>query len=420
MFMHITNSYKIIISPVFSALSPLIYIIVPFIIIRFMGLRIPFTFLVRMLWNQTSMISLPFVKNPTLNKFVQLFSKFLSVFFYFQNIYNSFIHSKTKTNIINTFQERLSSVKKILSLHHKISNTYPQWFQSTIQEPLLNDIFNRNLYDEKPCLFNNKGKIIIEFYQFLQSKDKILDVLMNIGLFDCYSAIIKNKKYIIPTIIDKNNPYLKIKGTMHPSIKNPVLNSIEFNEKKRNYLLTGPNAAGKSTFIKSVFLNIYFAQTLGIACALQMEYTPFEYLTTSIRNQDEQGKESLFEAEVHKVGNYLEKINTIKGKVFSIIDELFTSTNYQEGFASSMALCETIGKKKNCLHIVTTHYTKLYKIEKNKDSGFKNIKFSVEMKDKIKFPYKLERGYSTQFIALKLMKDKNVNQEFLDCALKKI
>ena len=86
-----------------------------------------------------------------------------------------------------------------------------------------------------------------------------------------------------------------------------------------------------------------------------------------------------------------------------------------------MSLCETIGKHKNCLHIVTTHYTKLYKIEKKKETGFKNIRFSVLIEDdKISFPYKLERGYSKQFIALKLMRQKKLNDEFLNKAIKLI
>ena len=421
-FMHISNCYKIIISPVFSALSPLIYILVPFVLIRIMGLRIPFKFLIKMLWNQSSMISLPFVKNQTLNKLIQIFSKFLSVFFYFQSIYNNYLSSKSKTEIIGMFQEKLSSIKRILNLNHLIEKTYPQYFpQSNVFcHQLLHQINQETLYDQQPKLFNNKGRIITQFYQFIHSKECILDALINIGLIDCYYGIIENN-LTLPTFLEQEKPFLKISKTWHPNVKNPVKNSIVFKEDRRNYLLTGPNAAGKSTFIKSIFLNIYLAQTIGVVHCHEMEITPFEFLVTSIRNQDEQGKESLFEAEVHKVGAYLDKISKIKGKVFSIIDEVFTSTNYQEGFAASMALCETIGKHQNCLHIVTTHYTKLYKIEKKKETGFKNIKFSVLIDgDKISFPYKLERGYSRQFIALKLMRQKKLNDEFLNKAIKLI
>jgi len=75
---------------------------------------------------------------------------------------------------------------------------------------------------------------------------------------------------------------------------------------------------------------------------------------------------------------------------------------------------------KNSLHIVATHYTKLYKIVKEKDGAFRNIRFSVIIgeNDEIQFPYKLEKGYSKQFIALKLMKQKHCDNVFLNNCLK--
>ena len=276
-------------------------------------------------------------------------------------------------------------------------------------------------------LFTNKGLILKDFYEFVESKLDFLKVLNNIGFIDCYLGIaklIKEKSYFhIPRIINSEKPILKIEGIWHPAIKkeNNIKNSIEFDENKRNYLLTGPNAAGKSTFIKSIFLNIYLAQTIGICNSENMEITPFCYLLTGIRNQDSQGKESLFEAEVHKIKEYLDKIKIkgLTGKTFSILDEIFTSTNYQEGFSASYGLCKTIGKMNSSLHIVASHYTKLYKLVKKPEYGFKNIRFSVLFdEDKIIFPYKLEDGYSRQFIALKLMKSKNCNDDFINNSVK--
>jgi len=81
-------------------------------------------------------------------------------------------------------------------------------------------------------------------------------------------------------------------------------------------------------------------------------------------------------------------------------------------------MCHTIGKMKNSLHIVATHYTNLHKIEKNADLGFKNIRFSVKFEGvNIIFPYKLEDGYSKQFIALQLMINKKCDGEFMENCL---
>ena len=149
-----------------------------------------------------------------------------------------------------------------------------------------------------------------------------------------------------------------------------------------------------------------------------MEFTPFSYFLTGIRNQDSQGYESLFESEVHKIRDYFNVIKKFKGFTFSILDEIFTSTNFNEGYSAANGMCNTIGKMKNSLHIVATHYTNLHKIEKKKDLGFKNIRFSVQFQgNTIQFPYKLEDGYSKQFIALQLMMNKKCDGEFIDNCL---
>jgi len=423
-FLTISNAYKIIVSPLLSALSPLVYIIVPFVVLRLMKIKLPFSFFAKMMWQQSGMISLPFVKNPFLATVIKYFSKFLSIFLYGQNVYNSYMTSKTTLKIVNLFQSKLENIREILSLNSIIrkNDNFSNFLGKQVYPNCFMRIENDGIYNKVYSILSNKGKILRDYYEFIESKDDFLKILNNIGVIDCYFGIaklIKEKSYFnIPKIVESKSPSLELEGIWHPAIpkdKN-VKNNISFTENKRNYLLTGPNAAGKSTFIKSVFLNIYLAQTFGICNSEKMEFTPFCYLLTGIRNKDSQGSESLFEAEVNKIRDYLNHIRSSgqSGFTFSILDEIFTSTNYEEGFSASCGLCETIGKMKNSLHIVATHYTKLYKMEKRKGLGFKNIKFSVDLKnDKIEFPYKLEKGYSKQFIALKLIKDKDCDNEFL-------
>ena len=421
-FLTLSNAYKIIVSPILSAASPLIYVIVPFIFMRMMKLKVPFKFFLKLMWEQSGALTIPFVKNPVMATILKWFSKALSVFLYCQNVYHSVMTSKTTVGIVNLFQKKLENIKNLLMINTDIRNNsvlsgligfqkYPETFMNLEEKRL-----------DNYSILTNKGMILKDFYEFIENKQDFLKVLNNIGFIDCYMGIAKmlrEKSYFhIPRIINSEKPILKIDGIWHPAIKkeNNVKNGIEFDENKRNYLLTGPNAAGKSTFIKSIFLNIYLSQTVGICNSEKMEITPFCYLLTGIRNQDSQGSESLFEAEVHKIRDYLEKIKVKgeTGKTFSILDEIFTSTNYQEGFSAAYGLCKTIGKMKNSLHIVASHFTKLYRLVKTPDYGFKNIRFSVLFdNDKILFPYKLEDGYSKQFIALKLMKNKNCNDEFI-------
>lgn len=423
-FLTITNAYKIIISPVLSVVSPLMYIILPFILIRLMRLKIPFKFFLKMMWQQSSMISVPFIKSSFMQTVIKWFSKFLSVFLYCQNVYNSYSTSRTTLGIVNMFQSKLENIKQILGINTSLRENFGNYCDNNPK--CFKNIENGSIYKGTTSIFSNKGKILKDFYEFVENKKELLGILNGIGLIDCYMSISNKLReisyYSLPKILDLKRPEVNIEGLWHPGIKkeNIVRNDVLFDKSKRNYVLTGPNAAGKSTFIKSVFMNIYLAQTIGVCNSKSISITPFSYMMTGIRNQDSQGAESLFEAEVHKIRDYLDMIKQKEGFTFSILDEVFTSTNYQEGFAASKGLCKTIGGMKNSLHIVATHYTKLYKMVKEKGLGFRNIKFRVDFGEdgKILFPYKLEKGYSKQFIALKLMKQKDCDNEFLENCIK--
>ena len=422
-FLTLSNAYKIIISPIFSVCSPLLYIIVPFVLLRIMRIKIPFKFFFKMMWQQSGMISIPFVKNKFMATLIKWFSKFLSIFLYCQNVYNSYSTSRTTLQIVNLFQRKLENIKQLLGFSTKLHEGFSG--QISANPKCFVPIEKGEIYCGSTSIFSNKGRILKDFYNFNENKEYFLQIINNIGFIDCYLSlaekVAEKSYYCIPKLLVQSTPQIVIKNLWHPAVaKNKIVrNDITFHKKKRNYILTGPNAAGKSTFIKSVFLNLYLAQTVGICNSTKAEITPFSYLLTGIRNQDSQGSESLFEAEVHKIRNYLEEIKKQKGFTFSVLDEVFTSTNYQEGFAASYGLCKTIGEMKHCLHIVATHYTKLYKIVKEKELAFRNIRFAVVMDEKgIQFPYKLEKGYSKQFIALRLMKQKDMDNQFLDNCLK--
>ena len=68
-----------------------------------------------------------------------------------------------------------------------------------------------------------------------------------------------------------------------------------------NVVITGPNAAGKSTFIKALSLSILFSQTICIVPASNFVLTPFTLINTYLNIPDCKGKESLFEAEMNRV-----------------------------------------------------------------------------------------------------------------------
>jgi DNA mismatch repair protein MutS len=439
LYLRLSNFYKIVVSPLFVTFSPLLYIILPFILLKFMKIKIPFKVLVKMMWSgSTQMISLPFVKGDFAKMAINFLSKALSVFYYFQNVYNTITYSKNNIAIIKTLHEKVLGISKLASVTEGFMNRHETFIGKRVVDnnaakfsTLLDDIKNSPV----PTILSDKGAILSTFYNILEKKELIIPYILNLGLFDAFTSLAnlydesKNKltRYCFPEFQKNSKKRIDIKNLWHLSLyekENVVLNSVEFDKDKRNYIITGPNAAGKSTFIKSVLLNVYFAQTIIISNSYDMVLTPLYLISSCIRSIDEQGRESLFQAEMNKAKYYL---NVLRGlekdqHALTIFDEMFTSTNHLEGMVAAHTICEELGKIQNSMCLVTTHFTKIAKISKSKKYGFNNVYFEInrDVNNKILFTYKMNYGISTQYIALELMRENGFADEFIDNALKKI
>jgi DNA mismatch repair ATPase MutS len=255
-----------------------------------------------------------------------------------------------------------------------------------------------------------------------------------------------NKNMCFTEFIEKDTTYLYMENSSHLLIDNPVVNTITLNSE--NCVITGPNAAGKSTFIKSTSLNILLSQTMGISCSSVCKITPFYYINTQINIPDSKGVESLFEAEMFRCKYNIDIVKELPTnyKSYIVFDEIFSSTNIIEGISGAYAILDKLSKYKNTLIIITTHYLYLTKL-----TNFKKIKFIADIIDSqqsdiidsqqsdiidsqqsdiidsqqsdiidsqqsdiidsqqnniITYNYKIQNGISKQFIALDILKSK--------------
>ena len=118
---------------------------------------------------------------------------------------------------------------------------------------------------------------------------------------------------------------------------------------------------------------------------------------------------------------YIEKIKELEEDKFSfiVLDEIFSSTNYIEGFSGAYSILKNISKFKNTLFIVTTHYTDLCILENDTNKNIENYKFSVKYdnNNNIIFNYILEKGISYQYIALDLLKNNGFDEDIINDAI---
>jgi DNA mismatch repair protein MutS len=204
-------------------------------------------------------------------------------------------------------------------------------------------------------------------------------------------------------------------GIWHPCIKsNIVKNDIIIDKDIHNMILTGPNAGGKSTLVKSILINVLLSQTLTITSADRCYITPFKFINSQINIPDCKGKESLFQAEMNRCKYNFDTLSGLSQNEFGLIimDEIFNSTNPIEGISGAYAVANHLSKNPNTMLVFTTHYLYLTKLEKTK--RFTNFKMNIDKNEtSFSFPYKIKKGISKQCIALELLENKGFDDELI-------
>jgi DNA mismatch repair ATPase MutS len=169
--------------------------------------------------------------------------------------------------------------------------------------------------------------------------------------------------------------------------------------------------------VKSLLANILLAQSICISYSDFCSLTPFKFINSQINIPDCKGKESLFQAEMNRCKYSIDKIASLKDSehCFIAMDEILSSTNPVEGIAGSYAILKKMSGYKNSVMVCTTHYNYLTKLAK--DNRFSNYRVKVEeTEEKIHYTYKLEKGVSKQYIALRLLKDNGFDTDIISTA----
>ena len=201
-----------------------------------------------------------------------------------------------------------------------------------------------------------------------------------------------------------------VTGIYHPTNENAIKNNVTL---KKDCVITGPNASGKSNYIKNIIISLLLSQTIGISCSKYIKLTPFNIIDTYINIPDCIGRESLFEAEMNRSYKYIKKIKNNSGFSFVVMDEIFTGTNTKEGLSAAFAICKELCKYKNNITIITTHFDLLTRI--NKIENYKTI-IKRNTNNDIVYTYKIKKGVSKDNIAIELLKNKGFDNDIINTA----
>ncbi len=196
---------------------------------------------------------------------------------------------------------------------------------------------------------------------------------------------------------------LQFKEVKHPLIKpsDCVANDFDFNVEHQVVLLTGSNMSGKTTFMRTVGINVVLAGMGMPPFAAAMVSGPFQ-LYTSMRNTDSLGESvSSFYAELARIKGLLDQAASGK-PVFYLLDEILKGTNTADRIMGSEALIRQLAASSS-KGIISTHDIELSEME-SEMPALVNYSFHHDIrKEEIVFDYRIKPGPCPNFNAQKLM-----------------
>jgi hypothetical protein len=214
-----------------------------------------------------------------------------------------------------------------------------------------------------------------------------------------------NPDYPFPEIVPDASPVFKASGMGHPLIPSDqrICNDFEIKNLGRLAIITGSNMAGKSTFIKTVGINLCLSYAGGPVCAQRLEALPFR-LDTCIRITDSVTDGfSFFYTEVKCLKRLLDDLNSNGPQpLIYLIDEIFRGTNNRERLIGSRAyVLELAGK--NGVGLLATHDLELASLA-GTIPELSNYHFRDYVREgRLDFDYKIQPGACPTTNALKIM-----------------
>ena len=259
------------------------------------------------------------------------------------------------------------------------------------------------LKEKEDLILNAEEKIIkLEYDMFIEIRNKVKEyivklqaiahIISEIDVLQSFATIAEENNYVRPTFSHNNE--VNIIENRHPVIEkvinNYVKNDIKFDKNTNILLITGPNMAGKSTYMRQFAITVIMAQMGSFVPADEAFLPIFDKIFTRIGASDDLvSGESTFMVEMNEANMAIKKATE---NSLILFDELGRGTATFDGMALAQSIIEYIHDNIKCKTLFSTHYHELTDLENNL-KHLKNIHVSAHLEDgNITFLHKIEEG----------------------------
>lgn len=284
-----------------------------------------------------------------------------------------------------------------------------------IEDKILHSVENSLKLEAK--LYKMLVEYLTNFLSAFSDVSKaVADVDVLLSLAEC--AI---KYNFCKPVINKNVKRINIVDGRHPIVEQFVKDgsfisndTLLDNDENKMMIITGPNMAGKSTFMRQVAIITFLAHIGSFVPAKSAEISITDRIFTRVGASDDLAfGQSTFMVEMSEVANILANATD---KSLVVLDEIGRGTSTFDGLSIAWAVVEYISKNLNCKTLFATHYHELSELE-GVIKGVKNYKITVkEINDTIVFLRKIVRGHANRSFGVEVAQLAGVPQAVIDRA----
>jgi len=439
-------------APIFSLMLPIFFLILPLFILKLRGLPITiekYFELLKLVFKKHQIGKIFDLSNASFEKIVYIIGSFVFyVIQIYQNIMtcNRFYYNMKKIHTqiftMRDYIETTIDTMNTLKTQCQGLKSYEPFIENMKHHQAVCKVILKDLNQVIPNAFSIKkfyqiGHTMKCFYQLnchLQFKETLEYTFGFNGYIDNINGIRKNisLKNIGACKLKNKKSTTKFKNAYFPSLvdENPVKNSYKLD---KNVIITGPNAAGKTTLLKTTIFNIILSQQFGYGFYKTATIEPYDMIHCYINIPDTSARDSLFQAEANRCKNILNGIDTNgidtngidtngstfrnnKKRHFCVFDELYSGTNPYEAISSAYAYLKYLHKYDNVNFVLTTHFLELCR-RLEKEEGINNYHMKIETdNDTFKYTYKMEKGISSIKGGVKVLRDLEYPNEIINIA----
>ncbi|MEH6909514.1 MAG: hypothetical protein V7459_02930 [Oceanicoccus sp.] len=237
--------------------------------------------------------------------------------------------------------------------------------------------------------------------------DRLLQLVHELDALIAMADVTLKYKFVLPSI--ETGPLrAHAEGLVHPFVSNAVANSVELDQQCRALFLTGPNMAGKTTYLRAFATALYLAH-LGMGVpARSFRFVPAQRLFSTISLSDDLfGGVSYFRAEALRVKAISQAVAD-GYRVVALMDEPFKGTNVKDAFDASLAILERFAARKDCLFMFSSHLIELGEQLSANDQVDCRFFSAEENEGQLCFDYLLHKGVSNQRLGMRVLSEEGI------------